>query len=87
MLMNIILNLFYAIVYLKVHHTIIVNIDDTKISRLLIIGIINIFFFTISLINCNVIHCSYLYCYIVYINFYITHLCAIYGYISTTQKN
>lgn len=26
-LMNMILNLFYAIVYLKVHHTIIVNID------------------------------------------------------------
>lgn len=50
-LMNMILNLFYAIVYLKVHHTIIVNIDDTKISRLLIIDITNIFFFTISLIN------------------------------------
>lgn len=50
-LMNMILYLFYAIVYLKVHHTKIVNIDDTKISRLLIIDIINIFFFTISLIN------------------------------------
>lgn len=81
-LMNMILNLFYAIVYLKVHHTKIVNIDDIKISRLLIIGIINVFFFTISLINvydCNnyVIHCSYLYYYIVYINFYITYLCTI----------
>lgn len=46
--MNMVLNLFYAIVYLKVHHTIIINIDDTKISCLLIIDIINIFFLLLA---------------------------------------